>query len=331
MQVGRNSSLPTSSQSTSPLSTSSPSGASHPFSVISDSQRCSPTTNLLQSRRSDFSNFHKIVYEPSNYLPAKNRSKPRNSTSAKLKNERRPIVVYSSQKPNTDLSPVIKDSWDSIGPYVHFEKRGNPKTPQRNSVTGSGHLYSYPSVEALSSSRNPRKETPVVYNFKSRQVRSTSEPQIASVRCTTPPLPRRSSSRQRCCLVGNNQPERHNECVSQRRKQCIVCREMYSPKNNPRGSCKEGEDKVKKGIECVSCLYCARGVLYHCTADAEGDYMEPCVCTSNSRRNCRRWTLLAVLSLFLPCLWCYWPLTLCHRGCVSSGCCGPRHHAADDD
>ncbi|KAL3228837.1 hypothetical protein MRX96_023739 [Rhipicephalus microplus] len=41
----------------------------------------------------------------------------------------------------------------------------------------------------------------------------------------------------------------------------------------------------------------------------------------------RRWAGLALLSLLVPCLWCYLPLRACHRAAVGCGLCGGRHQA----
>ena len=39
--------------------------------------------------------------------------------------------------------------------------------------------------------------------------------------------------------------------------------------NNPLGSCGYSPDVLKQGIECVSCLACAKCLLYHCHYDDE--------------------------------------------------------------
>lgn len=42
----------------------------------------------------------------------------------------------------------------------------------------------------------------------------------------------------------------------------------------------------------------------------------------------KRWFGLALLSLVVPCLWCYLPLRACYRCGVRCGCCGRPHEAA---
>ena len=38
---------------------------------------------------------------------------------------------------------------------------------------------------------------------------------------------------------------------------------------NSRGSCRYSPDLIKQGIECVSCLACAKCLLYHCHYEEE--------------------------------------------------------------
>jgi hypothetical protein len=61
--------------------------------------------------------------------------------------------------------------------------------------------------------------------------------------------------------------------------------------------------------------------------DVDGD---PCACNGvlTPAARCKRWTVLAALSLVVPCLWCYWPMLTCHRCAVRTGWCGGRHRSA---
>lgn len=127
---------------------------------------------------------------------------------------------------------------------------------------------------------------------------------------------------------GEDRPTRR--LLSQRLK-CVHCQETFLPEDNRRGSCLDAPDPVTDCIDAVSCSCCARAVLYHCMLKAEGggEPSHPCVCDASADNGCKRWTLLSMLSLVIPCLWCYWPLTLCHRCAVRCRCCGGRHEAAD--
>lgn len=86
-------------------------------------------------------------------------------------------------------------------------------------------------------------------------------------------------------------------------------------------------------VDYTSCLCCVKGVLYHCGKDGENglaaaaDY--PCSC--GGPHAVLRWACLAVASIPLPCLLCYWPLTGARRvvettyqRCTSHGCRCPQ-------
>ncbi|XP_071449748.1 sprouty-related, EVH1 domain-containing protein 2 isoform X2 [Hetaerina americana] len=131
------------------------------------------------------------------------------------------------------------------------------------------------------------------------------------------------------------------------RARCRHCNEAFSLGDNARGCCEYAPDPVRTGIDAVSCISCAQCMLYHCMADAEGDFARhPCDCGSGGGGgegpggggdvggpggdgSCgRRWLGLALLSLLVPCLWCYPPLKACHRCGVACGLCGGRHEAS---
>lgn len=117
--------------------------------------------------------------------------------------------------------------------------------------------------------------------------------------------------------------------VSGMRSRCVHCREMFSHDSNRPGSCLDAPDPARRAIDRLSCLCCARAVVYHCDVVGSTDDCrtgdEPCS-GCDGPGCCQRWTLLAALSLVVPCLWCYLPLHACHRCCL--GHCGGRHKAA---
>ena len=84
---------------------------------------------------------------------------------------------------------------------------------------------------------------------------------------------------------------------------------------------------AKRAVDVASCMCCVKACFYHCNDEEEsGESDEPCACTSQPHC-CSRWTTMAVLSIFLPCLCLYWPLkgcvTLCqkcYRRCSVRGC-----------
>ena len=105
---------------------------------------------------------------------------------------------------------------------------------------------------------------------------------------------------------------------------------------NRRGACPDAPDDCAACVERATCLCAARALLYHCATDDDGDYGTVCGggreassrSPSSERRRRRKWLLLALLSVVLPCLWCYPALTACHRCAARRGHCGARHRAA---
>jgi len=127
--------------------------------------------------------------------------------------------------------------------------------------------------------------------------------------------------------------------LAHRRLKCIHCQEMFVQDENRRGSCLDAPDPAKICIDRLTCLCCARAVLYHCMRDDTEDPCATCSATGagaaassmgggdegTSWGVCRRWTVVSMLSVVVPCLWCYWPLMGCHWCAVRGGCCGGRH------
>ncbi len=106
---------------------------------------------------------------------------------------------------------------------------------------------------------------------------------------------------------------------------CAHCRESFSYDANPRGSCQYAPDCVRRGIEAVTCLQCAKCLLYHCMSDSEGDYAHPCDCSDADGHRTRRWIGLTLLSILVPCLCCYGPLMACYKCGATCNVCGGRH------
>lgn len=119
------------------------------------------------------------------------------------------------------------------------------------------------------------------------------------------------------------------------RLRCSHCQEWYIENENRKGACEYAPDCMRTGMNRIACISCAECMLYHCMADAEGEFgHHPCECTCTSSAinddpGCtRRWIGLALLSILVPCLWCYPPLRACHWCGVACGICGGRHSAA---
>ncbi|XP_067627458.1 sprouty-related, EVH1 domain-containing protein 2 [Eurosta solidaginis] len=109
------------------------------------------------------------------------------------------------------------------------------------------------------------------------------------------------------------------------RARCRYCHELYNDEWNRKGACEFAPDRFRSAFECMSGMGCARCMLYHCMRDAEGETPQhPCQCV-NEAGCTKRWLGLTLLSLLVPCLWCYPPLRACHWLGVSCGVCGGRH------
>ncbi|XP_069633330.1 LOW QUALITY PROTEIN: sprouty-related, EVH1 domain-containing protein 3 [Haliaeetus albicilla] len=103
---------------------------------------------------------------------------------------------------------------------------------------------------------------------------------------------------------------------------------VFSREENGRGQCRDAPDPAGRCVRRLSCLWCAESLLYHCMADAEGDFSAPCSCGGGHPHCCARWLAPAALALLVPCLCCYPPLRACHWCGGHCGCCGGRHKAA---
>uniref|UniRef100_UPI00398EA075 protein sprouty homolog 2 isoform X1 n=2 Tax=Pristiophorus japonicus TaxID=55135 RepID=UPI00398EA075 len=73
----------------------------------------------------------------------------------------------------------------------------------------------------------------------------------------------------------------------------------------------------QSALEYGTCVCCVKGLFYHCSSDDEDNCADnPCSCSQG--HCCARWTSMGLISIFLPCLWCYLPakagLRLC-QGC----------------
>lgn len=204
--------------------------------------------------------------------------------------------------------------------YVKLAKTCTPK-----------HDYTYPIVDSPPPA--PIRSDPSVSVESSQlghSVDSTPPPTVL-----LPAKKPRSRSATRDMFRRSTTASSERPLVSGMRSRCIHCHEMFSHDSNRPGSCVDAPDPARRVIDRVSCLCCARAVVYHCDAaggasadDWRGDD-EPCTgCDPSSPGCCRRWTLLAALALVVPCLWCYLPLNSCHRCVRWCGHCGGRHKAA---
>ena len=298
------------SASTASTTTSSPTPQSPALSSIND-----PFSGQFTHPHANHHHFHRVHYisrHPNKTSPqSSEKSSTKSSTkSSSESNGKEEIWVKADKTCSTAQRDNNKPDQGSneenieiIGySYVQFARN-------RPSV----HEYSYPTLESIT--KQPQRRDSI----------SSLKKYNLDVLASQPPLPTKSKKKRKDrSKVDKKQCRR---LLSQRYR-CVYCHEMFQQDNNARGTCEEAPDKVAECIEKASCICCARGMLYHCMADADGDYGHPCVCDPGDDSNCKKWTALTLLSLLVPCLWCDWPLTACHRCGAACGCCGGRHKAA---
>lgn len=115
------------------------------------------------------------------------------------------------------------------------------------------------------------------------------------------------------------------------RAQCFYCKIWFRRDQNERGSCPEAPDVCELWLQRLTCLWCANCAVYCCLReDGEGPAQRGshvCACDSEDSNCCARWSIMGLLSLFVPCLWLYLPAKACHLCCRSCSMCGGRHKA----
>nr|XP_022331128.1 sprouty-related, EVH1 domain-containing protein 2-like isoform X2 [Crassostrea virginica] len=282
-----------------PISRSSSQSASTTSTTTSSPTPQSPTSNvsaLDPYHGHNHHHVHRVTYVSSPHKANKKPATPQGDSPSKSDSYHQEVWVHD---PNSFSSKSDQGLLDSQSEhemkeysYVIIAKTQKP------------HEYSYPTLESV---HKPPFKRETTSNIK-------HQPSIQE----HPPLPKKKDSHKK----RTNHP-----LLGSSKFRCKHCHDNFTQEENGRGSCEEAPDGVEKCIECVTCVWCAKGLIYHCMSDPDGDYGHPCYCDPSDANNCKKWTALTILSLFVPCLWCYWPLTACHKCGVRCGCCGGRHKA----
>ena len=179
--------------------------------------------------------------------------------------------------------------------------------------------YSYPQFDPRSSISQGSLEKNILPSVPGMpSTTHVFQPSISRSKSKTPP----PSSKKLSAMKDNNPSRR----LLGTKSRCMHCQETFVPDENRHGSCPDAPDSVVKCIDRISCCCCARAFIYHCFSEQDEDQPEYNI-LSCDRTSCRRWMALAFLSLAVPCLCCYWPMTACHSCAVSCGVCGGRHAA----
>ncbi|XP_055386802.1 sprouty-related, EVH1 domain-containing protein 1 [Condylostylus longicornis] len=249
--------------------------------------------------------------------PSENQSSPEGSGSHKSENnkEKQPNIHYiSCDKPQVPLPP-------------------SPNGEHQQTTIAPGDNYSYVQLTAVHDYNYPVVDEPVAAVVTARRDSTCSLKKRTALECTTPGSIIEPVSILKDPLSGSaggvggsiGGGGSGSGLLIKNRVRCRFCHEFYTEEWNRRGACEFAPDYFKSGLECISGMGCARCMLYHCMSDSEGETPQhPCECV-NENGCTKRWVGLALLSLIVPCLWCYPPLKTCHWIGVSCGICGGKH------
>lgn len=217
-------------------------------------------------------------------------------------------VDKQSQQQQSSIQYI---SGDKPSPLISSSKPGDEKvTP-----LVPGDNYSYVQITDVHDYNYPVIEEPPI-----------SGSLIGGRRDSTSSLKKRNALDAAASIGATSVPPIMKEgTLIKTRLRCRYCQEFYNDEWNHKGSCDYAPDCIRTAIENVSGMPCARCMLYHCMKDSEGETAaHPCLCTGESGCT-KRWIGLALLSLLVPCLWCYPPLRACHWIGVSCRLCGGKH------
>ncbi|XP_074644990.1 sprouty-related, EVH1 domain-containing protein 2-like isoform X2 [Tubulanus polymorphus] len=248
--------------------------------------------------------LHWITFTPNRNSTNVMKQSPSSENGKSISSESKEDNMWPKSSDKTQSDEIDNRATDC---YVTFDTKTRPS---------SNNDYSYPSMDSITKPASRRD--------------SSSSIKKTQIETLHPPLPLRKPRPRKDKDSKHHKADKQSKyLLTKKHARCAYCQKMFSVSSETsRGLCEDAPDKMHDVIERVSCICCARAMLYHCMADADGDYGHPCVCDSSDESNCKKWTALTILSFIVPCLWCYWPLTACHRCGVACGCCGGRHKAA---
>ncbi|XP_035450986.2 sprouty-related, EVH1 domain-containing protein 1 isoform X1 [Spodoptera frugiperda] len=248
-------------------------------------------------------------------LPCESRSSSENSTASR----RRPPdditqtpILSAITLPRHPLSDSLTQYETQFDETVHAVEE--PEIERCPYVHLSAvHEYTYPAVSASatisSEMSSPNTKPPLL----KRDSGSMKKGGSGGYNSGPPPLPDKKPA----------------EATFQARIKCRHCHEWYLESANRAGACEFAPDCFRSCIDCVSCIKCAQCMLYHCMADAEGDFaLHPCACAPPDEACAKRWMGVSLLSVLVPCLWCYPPLRCLHAAARLAHSAGGMHAPA---
>jgi len=122
-----------------------------------------------------------------------------------------------------------------------------------------------------------------------------------------------------------NVTDQPSQRLLSRTAHCVYCQQMYDTANNAVGSCRHAPDPLSSAVDLLTCGACARITLGSCCKVVDPEE-EAHPCGGELDPTCGRWAALTALSVVVPCLCCYWPLTACGHGAAQCGWYSGRRH-----
>ncbi|XP_050675818.1 sprouty-related, EVH1 domain-containing protein 1 isoform X2 [Leptidea sinapis] len=253
---------------------------------------------LLDVRKDD--DEENNIFECLN-LPTDSRSSSENSTASRIR------ARDDIQTPILSAITLPRHPLDSLKYESQFEDKTDEDPDRCPYVHLSAvHEYTYPQVGPggviTSEKASPHTKT------------TLSKCDSGSIKkCTysgPPPLPEKKPAEQ-----------------FHARLKCRYCNEWYLESANGSGACEFGPDFCRSCIDTITCIKCAQCMVYHCIeSEGEGEMVsQPCACQPTSRECATRWLGLTLLSLVVPCLWCYLPLRCAHKAARRARIAGSSH------
>lgn len=77
--------------------------------------------------------------------------------------------------------------------------------------------------------------------------------------------------------------------------------------------------RTSRLIDLCTCMFCVKSVNYQLNYDPDAEIEpDPCGCSGPVKKVAGRWLCMGFLALFLPCLFCYWPVQMCRKATCKS-------------
>eukprot|EP00088_Acartia_fossae_P005922 TRINITY_DN12684_c0_g1_i1.p1 TRINITY_DN12684_c0_g1~~TRINITY_DN12684_c0_g1_i1.p1 ORF type:complete len:609 (+),score=124.99 TRINITY_DN12684_c0_g1_i1:315-2141(+) len=204
--------------------------------------------------------------------------------------------------PHHPLAGIERDSVSDT--YVRFDVKD---------LLQADHQYQYPNLESLAN----------VLPSHDKNGRRSS---LSSLKCHSASIGLEETFTFQSKEKGKKRRGKNKKKGSGMRVRCAHCQELYTESENKRGACSYSPDAVRQGIECVSCLACAKCLLYHCHYEDENfSEEEICTCTDSDGHLTQRWIGLSLLAVLVPCLCLYPVLTACYKCARACHVCGGKH------